>query len=293
MQPENTYRNEAFEAAFDVERDVVTLTFAMAGRVNKVDRAMAEGLAAALGWAKGRDGLRGVILTSAHRNFCVGADIDSLFPMRDPAATSAYVADLNRLFRSVEQLGVPVVCALTGTALGGGYELALACHRRLALDDARLQVGLPEVSLGLIPGAGGTQRLPRLIGLQRAVEHITQGEPVWAPKALSLGMVDGLFPTVEALTEAAHAFIAANPKAQQPWDLKGFRYPGGGPDSVEARQLFMVACAMTLRKVARTMPRSRPPSAPSTRARRSRSTGRWRSRGASSRAAPCPTTRRT
>jgi 3-hydroxyacyl-CoA dehydrogenase/enoyl-CoA hydratase/3-hydroxybutyryl-CoA epimerase len=254
MQSEDTFRNEAFEAKLDRASGVVTLTFAMPGRVNKVDRAMAAGLSEALTWVRGRDDLRGVILTSAHKNFCVGADIDSLFPMRDPAATSAYVAELNALFRRIETLGVPVVCALTGSALGGGYELALACHKRFALDDARLQVGLPEVSLGLIPGAGGTQRLPRLIGLQKAVEHITQGEPVRAPRALALGMVDALFPTVEALTEAALAFIAANPKAVQPWDLKGFRYPGAAFDSTEGRQLFMVACAMTIRKVGRTMP---------------------------------------
>lgn len=251
---EHTHKNPAFEASFDAESGIATLLFAMEGKVNKVDRAMAEGLHAAFTWCRERPGLKGVILASAHKNFCVGADIDGLYPMRDPAATYQYVRDLNQLFRSIETAGFPVVCALTGSALGGGYELALACHRRFCVDDARIQIGLPEVSLGVIPGAGGTQRLPRIIGFQKAIEHITQGQPVRAPKAKQLGMVDALFPTAGDVMAAAKAWILENPKAQQPWDVKGFRFPGPGPDSTEARNIFMVSCAMTYKKVANTMP---------------------------------------
>lgn len=251
---ENTHNNAAFQSSIDPATGIATVLFAMEGKVNKVDRTMALGLQDTLQWARTRDGLKGIILGSAHKFFCVGADIDGLYPMRDPAETFKYVQDLNQLFRSLETIGVPVVAALTGSALGGGYELALACHKRFCLDDARVQVGLPEVTLGVIPGAGGTQRLPRIIGIQKAVEHITQGQPVRAAKARQLGMVDELCATPEAVFDAARAWILANPKAKQPWDEKGFKIPGGGPDASDVRNMLMVACAMTYKKVANTMP---------------------------------------
>jgi 3-hydroxyacyl-CoA dehydrogenase/enoyl-CoA hydratase/3-hydroxybutyryl-CoA epimerase len=249
-----THVNDAFQCSFDPADGLATLTFGMAGKVNKVDRTMALGLQDALAWAKAREGLRGILLGTAHKFFCVGADIDGLYPMRDAAETFRYVQDLNQLFRNLETAGVPVAVALTGSALGGGYELALACHRRFCLDDPKVQVGLPEVTLGVIPGAGGTQRLPRIIGIQKAVEHITQGQPVRAQKAKQLGMVDELHPTAEAVHAAARAWLLANPKARQPWDDKGFRFPPPGPETSDARNIFMVACAMTYKKVANTMP---------------------------------------
>lgn len=249
-----TLKNAALECSFDAETGVATLLLAMSGKTNKVDRVFAEGLHEALGWAKSQATLKGIIIGTAHKNFCVGADIDGLYPMRDPQATFDYVKGLNALFRAYETAGVPVVCALTGSALGGGYELALATHRRFAIDDPSLQVGLPEVTLGVIPGAGGTQRLPRIVGVQKALEHITQGQPVRAQKAKTLGMVDELHATREALYAAAHAWIVANPKAKQPWDQKGFVFPAPAPTSQDAKNIFLVACAMLYKKVANTMP---------------------------------------
>jgi len=248
------HHNAAFQSSFDATTGVATLLFAMAGGTNKVDRTMAEGLHDALTWAKAQAGLKGIIIGTAHKNFCVGADIDSLVPLVDAQATYDYVRQLSLLFRSIETAGVPVVAALTGSALGGGYELALSCHRRFAIDDPGVQIGLPEVSLGVIPGAGGTQRLPRIIGIQKALEHIMQGQPVRAPKAASSGMVDGLFATKDALLEAAHAWIAANPKAKQPWDHKGFQFPGPQPTSGDARNIYIGALAMLYKKVGHHMP---------------------------------------
>jgi 3-hydroxyacyl-CoA dehydrogenase / enoyl-CoA hydratase / 3-hydroxybutyryl-CoA epimerase len=238
---------------FDATSGVATITLQMEGRFNKINDTFAQTLVEALDWTQAQEGLRGVILASGHKDFCVGADIDRLYAERDPAALLERLAQLGGLFRRVETLGVPVVAALTGSALGGGYELALACHRRIAIDDARIQVGLPEVSLGVLPGAGGTQRLPRLIGIQAALEHIVQGKILRAPKALKVGMVDELAPDAEAVMAAAKAWIAANPKAKQPWDA-GKRPPGPAPHSPDARNLFMAACGMLRQKTAGAYP---------------------------------------
>ena len=145
---------------------------------------------------------------------------------------------LNGLYRKIETSGVPVVAAIEGAALGGGYELALATHHRIALDNARIMVGLPEVSLGVIPGAGGTQRLPYLIGLQAALEHIGGGRPVRIPKAKKLGMVDAAVPNREALYSAAVQWIEENPK---PTSL-GIRKPQWPVAPVRIRRPRCAAC---------------------------------------------------
>ncbi|TNF37302.1 MAG: 3-hydroxyacyl-CoA dehydrogenase [Deltaproteobacteria bacterium] len=250
-----TDKNDAFELSFDPTDGIATLSLAMAGGVNKVDETFARGLDAAVDWAKAQEGLVGVVLTSAHKNFCVGADIDGLVPLRDPEETLTWVAGLNAVFRKLETMGVPVACALVGSALGGGYEVALCAHHRVALDSPKVQIGLPEVSLGVIPGAGGTQRLPRLVGIQKALEHITLGQPVRAAKAHKLGMVEALAPTREAVVAAARQWVLDHPKhVKQPWDGKGFVFPAPAPDSEDARNIFMAATAMIAKKTAGTMP---------------------------------------
>jgi 3-hydroxyacyl-CoA dehydrogenase/enoyl-CoA hydratase/3-hydroxybutyryl-CoA epimerase len=244
------HRNDALTCEFDAETGVATLTLAMPGRVNIINDLYGQGLHDALTWAKGRAGLRGIIIASAHKDFCAGADIDKIWRMRDPAQVFAQTTELSKLYRAIETSGVPVVAALTGTALGGGYELALACHRRIAIDDPRIKFGLPEVQLGLLPGAGGTQRLPRLIGIQAAAEAILQGKEFRAPQALKAGLVDELVADKDALRTAALKWIAANPKAVQPWDSKSFRIPGPRPGSPDARNLLLAASAMLRKKTA-------------------------------------------
>ena len=246
---EHTTSNDAVGLDFDSEAGVATLTLQMAGRANKIDDAFGEGLTEGLAWAKEQEGLNGILIASAHKDWCVGADIDGLYNQRDTAAMVEHVQGLQQLYRSIETCGVPVVALLTGSALGGGYELAMACHRRIALDSARVQVGLPEVSLGVMPGAGGTQRLPRMIGAQAALQIILQGRTLRAPKALKQGLVDELGSDAEEMRAKALAWIAANPKARQPWDKKGFRVkptPGGE----DARNLYMVSAAMLYKKTA-------------------------------------------
>ncbi|MCR9165062.1 MAG: 3-hydroxyacyl-CoA dehydrogenase NAD-binding domain-containing protein [Nannocystaceae bacterium] len=243
-----TTENQTVRLDFDATSGVATLTLAMP-KVNRIDAAFGVGLSQALDWAQSQDGLTGIIIDTAHDDFCVGADLDTLFPERDASALLERVRSLGALYRRLETLGVPVVAALTGSALGGGYELALACHHRIALDDARIQVGLPEVTLGVLPGAGGTQRLPRLIGIQAGLDVILQGKILRAPKAKAAGLIDALASDRDALRAAALAFIAANAGAQQPWDRKG-RMPGPRPGSADARNLFMAACGMLEKKTA-------------------------------------------
>jgi 3-hydroxyacyl-CoA dehydrogenase/enoyl-CoA hydratase/3-hydroxybutyryl-CoA epimerase len=246
-----TNRNSAVAMEFDAASGIATLTLAMEGKVNIINEAYGLGLADALAWAKSHADLKGIIITSAHKDFCAGADIDGIFKMRDPAEVFARTSQLSGIYRAIETCGVPVVAALSGTALGGGYELALACHRRIAIDDPRTKFGLPEVQLGLLPGAGGTQRLPRLIGIQAAAEAILQGKEFRSNKAKQAGLVDELVADRDALLAAAKAWIAANPKAsKQPWDQKGAKIPGPQPGSPDARNMFMAAAAMLRKKTA-------------------------------------------
>jgi len=243
------HKNAALECEFDGDTGIATLTLAMP-KVNIINDTFGLGLKDGFEWAIARPGLKGIIITSAHRDFCAGADIDKIYRMRDPAAVFELTTQISQLYRAIEMAPVPVVAALNGTALGGGYELALACHRRIAINDPKLKVGLPEVQLGLLPGAGGTQRLPRLIGIQAAAEAILQGQEFRAPKAKQAGLVDELAADREAMMAAARKWIAENPKAKAPWDQKSFRIPGPRPGSPDARNLLMAASAMLRKKTA-------------------------------------------
>src|SRR5690606_5607586 len=130
-------------------------------------------------------------------------------------------------FRKLELFGKPVVAALNGAALGGGYELALSCHRRIALNNPKAQFGLPEVGLGLLPGGGGVIRLSRMLGLQNSLPFLTEGKRLKPAEALRSGLIDELAESPEEMISKAKEWIKANPKAQNPWDVKGFKIPGG------------------------------------------------------------------
>ena len=181
----------------------------------------------------GREDITGVVVTSAKKDFLAGADLVELRASMDAGD------DLTGMFetfkgnlRRLETLGRPVVAAINGSALGGGLEIALACHHRIALDDRRIRIGLPEVQLGLLPGGGGVTRLVRLLGLQTALtQHLLTGARHRVAAALEAGLVDETVTEPEALLPAAIAWITANPQAAAPWDVKGYRMPGGTPDS--------------------------------------------------------------
>ena len=169
---------------------------------------------------------KGLIITSGHKDFCVGADIDFVYRTRDVPTLYQDLGRLHEGLRMLETCGKPVVAAINGSALGGGYEVALACHHRIATEGSG-KIGLPEVSLGLLPGGGGCQRLPRLIGIQPALEVIAQGQMLRVDKALKKGLVDAIASDQTVMLSEAADWIKANPRAKQPWDQRGFEFPGG------------------------------------------------------------------
>ena len=180
-----------------------------------------------------KDSIIGVVITSGKKTFFAGGDLKSMIQAGPENAGEIFaeVEDIKRDLRTLETLGKPVVAAINGAALGGGLEIALACHRRIAADVKGSQIGLPEVTLGLLPGGGGVARTVRLLGIQNAfVNVLSQGTRFKPAAAKDAGLIDEVLPTVEELIPAAKAWIKANPDAHtQPWDAKGYKMPGGTP----------------------------------------------------------------
>jgi 3-hydroxyacyl-CoA dehydrogenase/enoyl-CoA hydratase/3-hydroxybutyryl-CoA epimerase len=182
-----------------------------------------------------KDSITGVVITSAKKTFFAGGDLKGIIQITPENAGEAFttVENVKRDLRALETLGVPVVAAINGAALGGGLEIALACHRRIAADVKGSQIGLPEATLGLLPGGGGVTRTVRMLGIQNAfVNVLSQGTRFNPKKAKDAGLVDELVDSVEDVVPAAKAWIKANPEAHtQPWDAKGYKMPGGSPSS--------------------------------------------------------------
>ncbi|MFD5246605.1 3-hydroxyacyl-CoA dehydrogenase NAD-binding domain-containing protein [Amycolatopsis sp. NPDC058340] len=182
-----------------------------------------------------KDNITGVVLTSAKKTFFAGGDLNDLIQAKPEHAAEITQSSglMKGQMRRLEQLGKPVVAAINGAALGGGLELALATHHRIAADVKGSQIGLPEVTLGLLPGGGGIVRTVRLLGIQSALLNVLlQGQRHRPAKAKELGLVHELVGTVEELVPAAKAWIKANPEGGvQPWDVKGYKIPGGTPSN--------------------------------------------------------------
>src|SRR3954463_7711745 len=181
-----------------------------------------------------KDSITGVIITSAKKTFFAGGDLNDLKKARkqDAAEVAQMVRELKSQLRRLETLGKPVVAAINGAALGGGLEIALAAHHRIAVDDSKVVLGFPEVQLGLLPGAGGVTRTVRMFGIANALlQLLLQGQRLRPAKALELGLINEVVPSVDDLMPAAKRWIAANPEAVQPWDVKGYKIPGGTPST--------------------------------------------------------------
>lgn len=190
--------------------------------------------------------LKGIIFRSAKKTFFAGGDLDELIQVQPEHATEFFkmIEELKGDLRAIETLGVPVVAALNGTALGGGWEIALGCHYRIAINDPKTKFGLPEVTLGLLPGGGGIVRMVRLLGLQNAFPFLMEGKQFGVDKAKSLGLVHDTAENEQELLDKAIAWVKANPKSQQPFDVKGYKIPGGDPKTPAVAQVLAIAPAM-------------------------------------------------
>lgn len=238
---------------------IATLTLDVAGKpMNVLEPVFNAELAAAVEAAVADSNVKGIVITSGKAAFVAGADIKELVEAYDrgisPAEAATWSQALNRLYRRIETCGKPVAAAVNGLALGGGLEMALACHYRVLADDPKAVVGLPEVKIGLLPGAGGTQRVPRLIGVMAAAKLLTDGNPIAPAEAKKLGLVHELAPAAEVVARA-RAWLLGTPEAVAPWDKKGFRIPGGGNSlSPAVTQTMMGGTALIAKMTLRNYP---------------------------------------
>ncbi|MHA1523169.1 MAG: FAD-dependent oxidoreductase [Alphaproteobacteria bacterium] len=251
---------------FETDTDAIaTLTWDTPGKsTNLIDEASLDELEAVIAHLEDDSDIKGVIVTSAKPGFCGGADITMLGRLSqmveaaqgDKAAIAKLhegVSRLSRLVRRLEICGKPLVAALPGTAVGGGYEIALGCHYRIAAKSADARFGLPEGRIGLFPGAGGTQRLARMIGPGDALQLMMAGRTLKAAPALSAKLIDKIVDPDE-LPGAARAWLADNPASAQPWDKQGFRIPGGLPYSKNGMMTFAAANAIYRRETCDNYP---------------------------------------
>ncbi|NYV75686.1 3-hydroxyacyl-CoA dehydrogenase NAD-binding domain-containing protein [Streptomyces sp. UH6] len=201
--------------------------------VNTMNAAFIDSLdAVAARLTERRDEIRGVVVTSAKKTFFAGGDLRDLISVTPETAGASFEAGMRvkRSLRVLETLGRPVVAAINGVALGGGYEIALACHHRVVLDSPSARVGLPEVTLGLLPGGGGVTRTVRMFGVAEALQKVLLEGTQYGPQsALEAGLVDEIAADHDELLAKARAFVDAHPESAQPWDAPGYRIPGGTP----------------------------------------------------------------
>ncbi|MEJ7927374.1 3-hydroxyacyl-CoA dehydrogenase NAD-binding domain-containing protein [Sphingobium sp. AN641] len=251
--------------SFDIDADgIATLTIDVPGQsMNVIGPDFIADLDAAISRIGSEDAIVGAVIASGKDSgFMAGMDLKYFGSMlaaaggERPSAAAIFdkVFVLNQLFRRLETCGKPVACAIEGTCVGGGFELALACHHRVVGDSAGTQLGLPEILIGLFPGGGGSQRLPRIMGVQSSLMYMLQGKLFRPAEAAMLKVVDEVVPQGGAL-DRAKAWVKANPTAAtQPWDVKGFKFPGGaGGFNPAFVQTMAGALPMTLKQAQRNM----------------------------------------
>ncbi len=256
----------------DVDGDGIALvTWDMPGRsMNVIDMDVIAELTGVVDKVAADAAIKGAVITSAKEAFCGGADLTMLEKMgvlyaetvrkQGEEAAAKMVFDESRklslLYRRLETCGKPWVCALNGTAMGGGFELALACHHRVAADNAKTRLGLPEIKVGLFPGAGGTQRVARLLQPADALQFLLKGDQLKVDRAKALKLVDNVVPQADLIT-AAKDWIKAGGKPVAPWDVQGFRPPGGAVYSKAGMMTFPAANAIYRRETYDNYPAAR------------------------------------
>lgn len=250
-------------SAFKYEKDadgIVTITMDMSGPVNAMNEEYNVAMNETVDRLEKEEGLNGVVFASAKNTFFAGGDLNMLLAVQPEQAEEFYtgILETKSRLRRLEKLPVPVVAAINGAALGGGFEICLSCNHRVAWNNKAVQVGLPEVGLGLLPGGGGVVRMVNLLGLETALPYLLEGKKVNAEKALKAGLIHETVETLEELVPRAKAWINENKgneaAAIQPWDHKGYKIPGGGANSPKLAQTLMMAPAMLMQKTRGLLP---------------------------------------
>ncbi len=244
--------------SYAVDSDgIATLTIDQPGKsMNVVGPEFVAELGAVIERAVGDVSVKGIILTSGKSSFVAGADLIGMEGMIVAAKTAPVaealkaVLHFTQVLRRLETCGKPAACAINGTALGGGFEIALACHYRVAADSESIKIGQPEVQVGLCPGAGGTQRIPRLIGIMPALPLLLEGKNMTPAKAKAAGLIHEVVPAADLLAAAKRWLTSPAAKAVQPWDEKSYKVPGGaGGMNPNAVQVFIAGNAMLRDKI--------------------------------------------
>lgn len=238
---------------YQIDEDkILTLTMDMPGQsANTMNAAYREAMDQTLAKIQqDQTNIAGIIITSAKKTFFAGADLKEMIGVTKDNATEFHqmIEHLKGELRTIETLGIPVVAAINGAALGGGWEIALACHHRICLANEAIQLGLPEVSLGLLPGGGGITRTVRLLGLEKAFPLLIEGKKLRPSAALKLGLINDTAESIEELINKSKAWILDNPKSQQPWDVKGYKIPGGNANTPKTAQMLAIAPSMVAAK---------------------------------------------
>jgi 3-hydroxyacyl-CoA dehydrogenase/enoyl-CoA hydratase/3-hydroxybutyryl-CoA epimerase len=250
---------------------IALVTWAMPGRsMNLIDATTTAELSAIVEQIAADAAVKGVVITSGKDSFCAGADLailqtmgrlyaETMAAQGEDAANALLFAEsrkFSQLCRRIETCGKPWVAALNGTAVGGGFELALACHRRIAADNAKARFGLPEIKVGLFPGAGGTQRVARMMPPAEALQFLLKGDQIDVARAKAMKLVDAVAPPAE-LIKAAKDWIANGGSATAPWDADGFKLPGGPVHSKAGMMVFTPANALYRRETYDNYPAAR------------------------------------
>ena len=252
-------------SGFNYEKDqdgIVTVTMDMTGPVNAMNAEYDVEMGKTVEKLEAEEGLAGVVFASAKKVFFAGGDLNELVKAQPEQAAEfrANTENMKDQLRRLEKLPVPVVAAINGAALGGGYEICLACNHRIAVDSKAVQIGLPEVSLGLYPGGGGIVRLTKLLGVEKAAPYILESKRIKPAKALAEGLIDQTVATLDELLPAAKKWILENKDDEtsyvQPWDRKGFKIPGGAINLPRNAQLATMAPTMLNQKTRGLMPQA-------------------------------------
>jgi len=257
---------------FDIDADGIALvTWDMPGKsMNVITMDTIKELSGIVEKVATDAAIKGAVVTSGKDTFCGGADLTMLEGMgkiyadtvrkQGEEAAAGFVFEESRklslLYRRIETCGKPWVCALNGTAMGGGFELALACHYRVASDNPKTRLGLPEIKIGLFPGAGGTQRIARMLPPADALQYLLKGDQLKTDRAKTMKLVDAVVPAGD-LVKSAKEWIKAGGKAVKPWDEKGFKLPGGPVYSKAGMMTFPPANAIYRRETYDNYPAAR------------------------------------